>query len=271
MENKLEQKKNTRIWELDFLRGLAIILVVLDHFVFDIDYVGSTWVSHNPNNKALADVILFFESIPNTKWYEILREYIFVPLFFIISGISSSFSRNNYVRALKIGVFAAILSIVTSIAQMPIYFGVLHCFACIILIYAILQTLLKKDVYKVGYFSLALAALTLVTNECLKHYANITTPSAWAFISSAFPSNITSFDYFPILDFIHLFLFGAFLSLFYIKRQSLIPKLELKVFKPICFCGRHSIWFYLLHQVILIPLIALLSYFCFSKGDWGFF
>lgn len=34
-KEKNNQKIKKRIWEIDFLRGLAIILMVLDHFTYD--------------------------------------------------------------------------------------------------------------------------------------------------------------------------------------------------------------------------------------------
>ena len=36
----MDESLKVRFWEVDFLRGLAIILMVLFHFVYDLDYFG---------------------------------------------------------------------------------------------------------------------------------------------------------------------------------------------------------------------------------------
>ena len=41
----LKPRRN-RIWELDFLRGVCVLLMIFDHFMFDVgDIFGSEWAA----------------------------------------------------------------------------------------------------------------------------------------------------------------------------------------------------------------------------------
>ena len=72
-----------------------------------------------------------------------------------------------------------------------------------------------------------------------------------------FPGFATA-DYFPLLPHLGFFLLGAFLGrTLYRKQESLLPRAPVgnPMIRFACFCGRHSLAIYLLHQ----PVFALLA------------
>ena len=47
-KRKLSKGKN-RIWELDFIRGICVLLMIWDHFMFNISEIfGEAWATANP-------------------------------------------------------------------------------------------------------------------------------------------------------------------------------------------------------------------------------
>lgn len=101
--------ENRRIWEIDFLRAIAIILMATFHTVFDlkefvgldINYLSGFWYWES---KASALMFIFF------------------------AGISSGFSKNTVKRGIKVLAFAIGITFVTYIffREQYIRFGILH-------------------------------------------------------------------------------------------------------------------------------------------------
>ena len=83
-----------RVWEVDFVRGLMILFVVWDHFMWDVSDMG-------PYKSGLFTWLYELSS----KYYGgVLRETthdVFVTMFVFTSGVSCSFSRSNGMRAVK--------------------------------------------------------------------------------------------------------------------------------------------------------------------------
>ena len=67
-------------------------------------------------------------------------------------------------------------------------------------------------------------------------------------------------DYFPIFPGFGWFLIGAALGkTVYRKKESLLPSVNADFFllRGLRFVGRHSLWFYLLHQPVLFAIIYI--------------
>ena len=68
----------------------------------------------------------------------------------------------------------------------------------------------------------------------------------------------SSADYFPLLPNLGFFLLGAVAGRkLYSNKQSLFPNVRESRF--LCFCGRHSLIIYLLHQPILCGILWVIS------------
>jgi len=73
-----------------------------------------------------------------------------------------------------------------------------------------------------------------------------------------------SSDYFPLIPNLGYFLIGAALGrTVYRKKTTLLPRVNENIMpiRFLCFCGRKSLWIYLLHQPILTGLLALVRLF----------
>jgi uncharacterized membrane protein len=75
------------------------------------------------------------------------------------------------------------------------------------------------------------------------------------------PSGFYTIDYFPLLPWFGVFLFGLFLgNRFYPegKRGFRFPEFDSGFVKILCFLGRHSLVIYLLHQIIIVSVITII-------------
>lgn len=147
---KKPKSKKTRAWELDAARGISILLVVWDHFMYDVGYVFRDSFVHSGNS-----AIIRFSNFGREYFTSDLRLYgwaVFVFLFFYISGICTTFSRSNPLRALKMVLVAGLLSLTTYLVDtflangtftIFIKFGVIHCFALSLTLFATVEVLVN--------------------------------------------------------------------------------------------------------------------------------
>lgn len=238
-----KQKAPDRIWEIDFLRGLAIILMVGYHLLFDLgDFVG------------LKKFLGFSTDLTTPAW--LVAQHFFAGLFVVLSGISSTFSRNNLRRFLKFLTVALLITVATYIFDKSsvILFGIIHCLATSVLIYTLIFQKSKPAtratwgslILITGFFMPAIKkALTIKTN--------------WLMPLGLPGPSFASFDYFPLIPWLGVFLIGTALGQWlYAEKKSLIRRPLPETF--INWCGRHSLWIYLLHQPIIMGILYLMGY-----------
>ncbi len=284
--NKLSLKKN-RIWELDFFRGLAILLVILDHTMYDFKYIFMDWATSGS---------AFLQSLNKAgNWYlaSDLRFFwrpAFLFIFFATSGICTAFSKNNFVRGIRLGLVAIVVTIATHFVELFsgenafILFGVLHCLAVIILIYSLFSVIIeysskcisflakkkyneKLTKYIASFIYLALAVVFLIINNkynvSLKDVnANFATVQTDSKILGLFffVENWWHADYFPLFPFISFFFFGAAMAqLLYPNKKSLLPCLDGNWHKFFTIPGRYSLIVYLSGQIVMITLFSLIG------------
>ncbi len=275
---KTKKVKKSRIWELDFLRGIAILLVVYDHIMLTFGNFAHTF-------EATGRESLINLSLKGLKyWTSDIRLFwrpFFLFLFFFIAGICTAFSRNNFKRAFKIGLAAVAVSAGTFILENFILqesgyfvmFGILHCMTAIILIYAIVSTIVKYASKNNKYILAAVCSILgvvavimdklynlSVTEITLSSPPYIDTPHQWLGLFIYVESWWTA-DYFPTLPFIGYFFLGAATSVFaYPNRQSLLPKLDGKWHTPISFFGKYSLTVYFASQILASLVCFLIAY-----------
>lgn len=285
---KPQKTKKPRIWEVDFFRGFAIIMVIWDHLMVDFYMFRGLWASTGV--QWLTEMGQFGADYLDSNLRLFWRP-VFLFIFFFSSGLSTAFSKSNLLRGLKLAVVAAGVSLVTYLItkytgdDLFILFGVLHCIAAIILIYTILSFAVdamvrliskfaKKEYSKklsaliVGLVCLALSFLFIWIHNRFNAsiYARdfqtiyIQTDKEWLGLFFNVYSWATA-DYFPLFPYIAFFFFGAGLTpILYSKRKSLLPSLDGKWHLPFTIAGRHSLIIYLACQVVLFALIALVTY-----------
>jgi len=224
-----------RIWEIDFLRGFSILLVLLYHAAYDLREIAGVQK-------------LFGWEIPlYSPWLEALRN-IFAGLFIVLCGISSTLTRSNVRRALRLLAVALVITAATYFfyPSEAVYFGILHCLGVSILLYALA---LKQA----GPWACAAAAVvaSLMSAALPLLLKNTVIPFDWLLPLGIHSRTYSSFDYFPLFPWLAVFLVGSALGKsIYASRRSLI--LKPPPVSVINIAGRHSLWIYVLHQPVIL-------------------
>lgn len=226
-----------RIQIIDAVRGLSLCLMVLHHFAIDLEMYG-----------------MFPGWFLYSKPIYVLH-MIFASVFILLSGVSSRFSRSNVKRGLLVLACALLVTVVTNLMNIPINWGILHLLGACMVLYGLLSRLLDRlpgAPMLVIYLALFLALTIYLDGR------SFDSGSVFLAILGFNNPSFYSADYFPILPWIFMFLFGTVFGGYI--RQGALPKwfydFDVRVFPAI---GRKSLWIYLLHQPILYGLTLLLS------------
>ena len=286
----IPKRPRTRVWELDFLRGVSIILMMLDHFAMLIALVfGPAWFGrYLTGDSSLAEFCrwcdwFYFDS----EARQVLHPLV-VFIFFSISGISCTFSRSNFRRGGILAALAIVYSLVThALAEfvgMPdiiVNFGVLHFYAVCILAYAVTDLICRRSELA---RSLVCAAIVVVVVFVYFFYTPPADTPTW--LGVVFPpedfhgnpslfydqADISPGDLFTLIPNAASFFAGAALApVLYARRYSLLPFLDGKWNIPFNFVGKHSLWFFILHLPVLAVILMLVSGLIVSPGNWVFF
>ena len=296
MAEKLANTKN-RIWELDFIRGICVLLMIFDHALYDIaDIFGKRWAqvateAGKPSAEFLTNLWhaareYYFGSTQSTFWGVLSQgspirafvEPMVVVIFAIVCGISCSFSRNNLKRGIELGIFAILITIVTRLLgeDMMITFGVFQMFTVAILFWCLIDFICRHNKIKTAMVCGVIGIIMLCINQVL---VGIWLEDAKAFSdnSNGFfigyfmlgVNNIPSADYQPIFPYVAWMLIGASLGpIIYMNKKSLLPHLgKYDWYEPINFWGRHAMWVYVLHQVVIAAILAIISYLFLAPGE----
>ncbi len=238
------KKPAKRFWEIDFLRGAAVVMMVVFHFVYDLNYFGA-----------------YAFSTGSGFWWLFARAT--ASIFILLAGISLTISHANAKREktpgqiaakyLKRGLWIFSLGILITLATwiyLPrgfIVFGILH-FIGISIILAI-PLLEYKKLYPALALPVILAGIYL---------QGLAFDFSWLVFLGFMPSGFYSIDYFPIFPWFGLFLAGMFLGKTLYPDAKRAAKTRGKkpgLAEPLCFLGRHSLLFYFIHQPVLIVFL----------------
>jgi len=234
-------KKNTRQWEIDFLRGSAVILMIFYHFIYDLINI--------------AEIPSF---VVPSFWR--LGPEVIAGMFLLTSGLSSfkqMILKNkspwevSWKKSKKVLLYGTLLTLVTLIftSDTIILFGILQCIGISILLGTFFLTTQPRKL-------IILAISTLIIGWELEHLGYYNISSQW--VSHNLAGGRKMLDFFPMLPWFGYYLLGIFwgktnFSKFcnrFQKRQA---------YSPILFLGRHSLWMYLVHQPILILILYILG------------
>ena len=251
---KNEKAKKRRIWEIDFLRGFCILLMVMDHFFWDAKYLPQVFQNFdqvaNPFINGLHEVAF-------TYWYLDARyavHLIVAGLFFALSGISCSFSKNNFWHGAKILAAGLIIDLATYIVSwitgsigVRMIFNVLTALGFGVLVVALLNLIpLPKTAQGLLYIGLGITIFILCMVFDLYWIKDNGTATSVFKIEHFFEYLVGlkqwGSDYFSVVPYMAYTLFGAGIGiLFYGKKESLFPKLDGAWNRPFCFVGRNTL------------------------------
>jgi uncharacterized membrane protein len=235
-----------RYWEIDAVRGIAVVTMIIFHSAFDLS---------------------FFGIMPLNVSSGFLRmlAYLTASTFIFLVGVSFTISyaraerrltpralRFKYVqRGLTIFGYGLIITFITwlFLPSGTIFFGILHFIGIAILI---------------APFFVGLRTINLILGlACViaGYIANAIQGPQELLWLGIHPASFTSLDYVPLFPWFGLVLIGmAAGSLFYpggIRGFSLETS-EPGIIHPITFLGRHSLVIYFLHQPIILLAVMIL-------------
>lgn len=228
----------SRIWELDALRGVCILCVIVVHFLFDLSFFGGL------------DLTL-------PAWYVFLQEY-GGAIFVVLSGVCVTLGSKSVRRGLIVFACGMLITAVTygmyrlgmSGADVVVKFGVLHLLGVCMLVYPAFK--------KLPPAALALLGLAIaITGYAIR---GIIVPQRWLFPLGLTYEGFTSSDYFPLFPQLGYFLIGAAIGkTAYREKKTLLPGSFQKtpIARFFCWCGRQSLFIYLLHQPVVYGLLEL--------------
>lgn len=240
---KKQAKNSYRFWEIDFLRGVAIIMMIIFHLIYDLSYFGA------------------YNIDTSHGFWGVFGKFTFIT-FLLLVGISlnlsasrrkreGAFSFKVYLkRGIKIFLWGMIITLATYIfiPESYVKFGILHLIG--------VSIILTFPLLNFKCINLGLGSFVILFGLFLK---TMTFDTTWLFWLGLTPHTFSAIDHFPIFPYWGIILIGLFLSKILYNnfvRSFTVPKIENHIFiKPISYLGRHSLLIYLIHQPLLIFLI----------------
>ncbi len=269
-----------RIWELDFLRGVCILLMVFDHTIFNFGATfAEVWTATGrPELIKLVEFSIWYWDHPA----RIAVQEAVLWTFFSLCGASVLFSRNNLRHAVKILICAGIISIAIEIMLKlgmdkgyAIRFGVLHMLGVSSLVVAIVYAFTRKNRWVASGVFIALAVALILLDELYLQKGRWYADLPWMCMFHENLGSVEKFspgDYFPLIpNIVRVFAGAAIAPLLYYKKRSLLPRLEGCWHRPINFFGRHTLLIVILHQPIIVGAIALINYIFLTPGSFSIF
>lgn len=245
------KSEKQRYYAVDALRGLAIVNMILFHFLYDV----------------------FMIYGKNPAWYSdpfvhIWQQGICCTFIFVSGFVWQWGAKNNLRRGLFCNLCGIIISIVTLIAvpSEAVWFGILNFIGCAILIMIPLHKIMKKIpafwglgisfllfifFRQVQYGVIGIGSLLQISVPKRLYSIKLLTPFGFPF------PGFSSGDYFPILPWLFLYLCGYFFNGIFQKHDSWQRAACQKV-PFLSAIGQKSIWIYMIHQPVCMFLCMLL-------------
>ncbi len=256
-----------RILEFDLLRGLCVILMIFDHLLYDLFSVMPMFFSDYPGKSPVAAE---FFGAARAYWYHPVREgarVVVVSIFLLLCGICSHFSKSNARRGgrlLFLSLFITLVSFLigcfTGDIDFMISFGILHCIAIALLLVGLFRRIGLNRWFFLA-FGVALTAVGLYFNADVRHVSYESRPFLETLWGQMIGTMYAGSDSCSITLFGGPVFIGVFLGeALYKKRRSLIfSRYREGIVTKI---GRHSLLFYILHQVFLPLLLGAILLLC---------
>src|ERR671921_85859 len=238
-------QKLDRFWEVDAARGVAIIMMAVYHTTYDLDVLGGY-------------------DIQSTTGPWVLFADVTAGLFLFLVGVSLTISRartsltgwrlfGKYLaRGLRILAYGMVLTVVfLALGMGVVAFGILHLIGIsIILAYPFLG---------LRFTNLVLGVLIFVAGQYIL-VQGLDSQSFWLLPFGVVPEGVIMPDYRPLLPWFGVVLIGLFFgNVIYTdgRRPASLPDKAPLPARPLLPLGRNSLFVYLIHQPIVIALLAL--------------
>lgn len=256
-----------RVLEIDLLRGLCVVLMIFDHLLYDLFSVMPMFFLDYPG-KSPAAIAIYHAA--RTYWYHPVREgarVVVVSIFLLLVGICCHFSKSNPKRggrlmflSLFITLASFLIGCLTGDIDFMIAFGILHCIAVMLLLVGLFQRIGLNRWFFLA-LGIALTAVGLYFNANVRFVSYESRPFLETLWGQMVGTMYAGSDSCSITLFGGPILIGVFLGeTLYRERRSLIfSRYREGVVTKI---GRHSLLFYVLHQVLLPLLLGAILLLC---------
>jgi uncharacterized membrane protein len=246
----MNEKLQKRFWEIDFLRGIAIIMMVAFHIAFDLNFFG-----------------VYDVSIGSFYWKVIARTSAILFLLLVGVSLTLSYSRakkssavkpkfKKYLkRGLTVFAYGMLITLSTYIFIQSAYvkFGILHLIG--------LSIIMAFPLLKFKWLNLVLGVLIIAAGIFLN---DIMFNFNWLMWLGFVPDTLYTVDYFPLLPWFGIVLIGVFIGNFlypgYESKISVPDWSENTFFKSFSFLGRNSLLIYLVHHPVILLTIFILGF-----------
>ena len=234
---------------MDAARGVAIAMMVVYHLMYDLDYFGGYPIESTSGfwarfADATAGAFLFLVGVSLAISYSRASA----------SRPGRSLFGKYLLRGLRILAYALALTAVFLLLGMGVVaFGILHLIGVsIILAYPLLR-------YR---FANLILGLSLIAVGLYMRIEGLSSESPWLLPFGVVPENLVMPDYRPLLPWFGVVLLGVFAGNVVYgggRRPALFAGKAPAPARPLLPLGRNSLFIYLVHQPILIALLAALG------------
>ena len=234
-----------RFWDVDAVRGVAIVMVVFYHLIFDLDNFGGYPVESTAGFWAIfADTSAF--------------------LFVFLAGLSLSISRaragaeernlfGKYLsRGLRIIGWGMLITLVFRLVDFGyVIFGILHLIG--------LSIILAYPLLRFRYANLVLGLFVIAAGVYMRTQDFVMGGAAGVLLTplGVLPEGLLMPDYRPLLPWFGVVLLGLFFgnAAYLVWRKHSPPAPVPRAARPLAFLGKHTLFIYLVHQPVLIAIL----------------
>lgn len=256
--------RNSRVWELDLLRGIMILAVTFDHFFFFL----IQW-QFIPFKTEIGQKLMDFAYAYRESSFRNAMQPFSLFLFSFLAGLNCQFSRNNFRRmlefwifcALFMGGFALIKFIFPDALAVYLIFNIITVLAISFTIWWFFD-LIKLPTWIRTSIGIVLIVIGLVCyykyfSEPEDFYVQNEFLALMVYNSHGYEMSANNFE--PLLPHLGWFLIGGVIAKFAYpsKRTHCKQIYPPKPLRPLLLIGKHSLFFYLTGPVIILAPLWL--------------
>jgi uncharacterized membrane protein len=178
-----------RIFEIDFLRGLAILLMILFHLAYLFSAIPEFF--SKPDSGAV-DWVVNLTDFGRQIWSNYYDngalktlQIVFSGLFMLLCGISCTFAKSNFKRGIELGYVSVLLTIILDAGstyipglEVQIFMGILHVMTIGILVYALVDRFCPSV-----YADLIMAAIFILLTGLFTRFDEVNGPMGLSWIT----------------------------------------------------------------------------------------